>query len=380
MWWFRVKVVALIGAALLTIGARPGETVSLMAAPPGGPRQPPGRETPAIDVLAEVSYGTDLFGDVAVERRGSGVAAVRLADGTDAWVYERIWADDFVDWVRVDGRHLAAVWRDGRVTLIDVPTGRMVWHADLPPGPAEKLSRSYDEEWPAMWEVSVAATGSLVVQHDRRVDVLDVRTGAIRWTRPFTSCRPVDGVQGMGGIVLLTHGCEGDTVNGVALDADDGTQLWTDADTMTFITRDLGHGRLVTIGDGGELVVRRAVDGTVLWRARPKGLPSNDATLLGVSDDLLTVDTPQEVVAYRTADGGVAWRRSFGGAPREPGRVLTNGRITYVRETDRTLVKLDGRTGEVIDRRRFAEEIEPLAMRDDLAMVDVGVKHHLVVA
>ncbi|MEU4547651.1 PQQ-binding-like beta-propeller repeat protein [Nonomuraea dietziae] len=390
MWRIRLKAIALACVALLAMVAWPGEIIGRAAGPPGEPWQPPGRGTPPIDVLAEVSYGSDLFGDVAVEQRGSGVAAVRLADGADSWVYQRFWADDFVDWTRVDDRHIAVVWRDGRVTLINVATGRIVWHADLPAGPEDEFSRRvFDEEWPAMWEVSVAGPGSLMIQHDGRTDVLDTRTGAARCTLLFATCSTVGGlgglsirgIQSMGEVVLIDHGREADAIEGVALDAEDGTQRWTYAGGLTYITRDLGQGRMVTIDHaGGELIVRKAADGKILWRAELKGLDTNDATILGVSDDLLTVDTPAEVIAYRIVDGGVAWRTSFEGASRRPGSVLTNGQVTYVRGDERTLIKLDARTGDVLDRRRFAEEIELEVMRDDLAKVSLGLDHHLVIA
>ncbi|MFI6736977.1 PQQ-binding-like beta-propeller repeat protein [Nonomuraea sp. NPDC050451] len=389
MWRIRLKAIALVCVVLLAMVAWPGEIIGRAAGPPGEPWQPPGRGTPPIDVLAEVSYESDLFGDVAVERRGPGVAAVRLADGADSWVYQRFWADDFVDWVRVDDQRIAVVWRDGRVALINVATGRIVWHADLPAGPDAELSRTYDEEWPVMWEVSVFGPGSLMILHDGRVDVLDTRTGAARWTCPFATCSTVGGlggpgvhgIHGMGEVVLIDQGPEGEVIKGVARDAEDGTQRWTYAGGLTFITRDLGQGRMATIDHaGGELIVREAADGKILWRAGLKGLDTNDATILGVSDDLLTVDTPAEVIAYRIADGGVAWRTSFEGAPRRPGSVLTNGQVTYVRGDERTLIKLDARTGDVLDRRRFAEEIELQVMRDDLAKVSVGLKHHLVIA
>ncbi|MEU5861700.1 PQQ-binding-like beta-propeller repeat protein [Nonomuraea sp. NPDC047529] len=175
----RAAVVVLVGVAVLSAVGWPGEVVTVTAGPVAGPWRPPGRGTPSIDVLGDVPSGAELFGDVAVSVSRRGVAAVRVGGG-GRWTYQRLWGDDLVDWVRVDDRRGAAVWRDGRVTLVDVPTGRVVWRADLPAGPFAAAGRTLDGEWRSMWTLSVARPGMLVILHAYRV-----ADGGLAWRRPL---------------------------------------------------------------------------------------------------------------------------------------------------------------------------------------------------
>lgn len=292
-------------------------------------------------------------------------------------MYERRWADDMLEPIRVDDRHVAVPWRDGQVTLIDVPTGDIVWQTDMPDGPFAERNRAYDEEWMGEWDLSVARHGSmsaLVVLHDGRVDVLDTWTGAIRWSHYSAARRCIGRARGVGGAVLVSYGCEGKTTEGVALSTEVGTPLWrfTDAELDPQDSRDLGEDRLVSIDDDGGLTARRAADGKILWRVRSAGLNDPYEENFGVSADLLTVYTKSGITAFRISDSGIAWHRDMGDGDGFGESVLTNGLVTYARADVRTLVKLDARTGRVIDRHRFDEEISLKSMHGDLAVIDVG--------
>ncbi|MEW9551167.1 PQQ-binding-like beta-propeller repeat protein [Nonomuraea sp. NPDC050783] len=377
MRMIRLPIVTLVCIAILAVVGWPGETIRRVAGPLVEPWQPPGRGTPSIDVLGEAPFYSDLFGDVAVERRGQGVAAVRLVDGADSWVYQRPWSDDLVDWIRVDNRRISVVWRDGAVRLIDVPTGRMIWQTDIPEGPSAEANRAWDEEWAAMWELSVAGSGTLVILHDGRVDVLDAHTGGIRWTYQAASCGPIQSVKVMDKVLLVSHHCA--EYKGVALGVEDGRPRWTLTDFERSNGRDLGQGRVVIV-DGGGLVVRRAADWKILWRDPWAGLLYNSSEdNLGVSADLLIADTAAGIVAYRIADGSIAWRRPLERATSASDAVLTDGRVAYVAADEQTLLKLDARTGDVIDQHRFDEEISLRLMRGDLAVVTVGIGKDQVV-
>ncbi|MGW2162176.1 outer membrane protein assembly factor BamB family protein [Nonomuraea sp. NPDC001699] len=373
----RAAVVVLVGVAVLSAVGWPGEAVTVTAGPVAGPWRPPGRGTPSIDVLGDVPSGAELFDDVAVSVGRRGVAAVRVGGG-GRWTYQRLWGDDLVDWVRVDDRRGAAVWRDGRVTLVDVPTGRVVWRADLPAGPFAAAGRTLDGEWRSMWTLSVARPGMLVILHDGRLDVLDARTGATRWTRPAASCGPVDEARALGDVVLTARRCAG--YAGAALGAEDGEPRWTFADAGPYDARDLGAGRAVTVEDGG-LVVRRTADWQVVWRLPRAGLrPNPSAGSLGVTADLVIADTAAGIAAYRVADGGLAWRRPLERPAGTSQDVLTDGRVVYVAADERTVLALDARTGAVIDRRGFDDRIDLRSMRSDLAVVTVGAGRDQVLA
>ncbi|MGW4409787.1 outer membrane protein assembly factor BamB family protein [Nonomuraea sp. NPDC004702] len=330
--------------------------------------RPAGWGTRSIDVVGRAPFAADVFGDVAVRPvwspHAEGLAVERVTDGSPVWRYENAWADDLVGPVRVDDRRIAAVRRDGRVSLVDVPDGRVVWRADLPQGPYHEANRAYDEEWAAAWEISVARDGSVplvVILHEGRLDVLGGRTGAIRWSFPSgssASCPTGDaglGVRGEGELVLVFRDCAG-AESDVALAAADGRRLWGFDGGELWHARALGAGRLASVDGGGALVVRGVRDGEVLWRVPSAGLRDNPyGSAMGVSDELLTVRSKTAVTAYRIADGAVAWRRDLDAA--RDGTVLTDGVHTYVAEDTTTLVKLDARTGRVVDRRRFDDDV-----------------------
>ncbi|MFI7706305.1 PQQ-binding-like beta-propeller repeat protein [Nonomuraea sp. NPDC049480] len=376
---------AVVSIVLLFLIGWPGETIVRVAGHPS-PWNPPGRGTPPIDVLGKADTYGQIFGDVQVVRRGNGVAAVRLADGIDSWVYQHRWDDELGPHLRVDDRYYAVVWRDGRVTLIDVPAGRIAWRADMSDGPLARAHRASDEERVTRWELSVARHGStpvLVVLHDGRIDALDSRTGAIRWSYQAPSCGPIKRAESVGGAVLVHPRCEGQSAS-VVLSSDDGRLLRRFNDDELYEGTAIGTDRLATV-DAGDLVVRRVADGKILWRAPLTSHTDGAWYALGVAGDLLTVRTGTAVVAHRVADGRIAWRHPVSGRdawddyvgddgdlPTVFGTVLTDGVHTYAADDPRTLVKFDARTGRVIDRHRFDEGLDLEGMRDGLAVIRVG--------
>ncbi|NJP92734.1 PQQ-binding-like beta-propeller repeat protein [Nonomuraea sp. FMUSA5-5] len=383
-----MRLIHLLSSAVVTVlllawVGLPGEHVTTTLAKPSWPWHPDGLGTPAIDVVGKVPFAAEVFGDVAVVPRYGprvGLAAARVTDGSPVWRYENAWSDDSVGHVRVDDRRIAAVWRDGRVTLLDVPDGRVVWRADLPDGPYHEANRAYDEEWGAAWELSLAADGSVpivVVAHEGRIDAVDGRTGAIRWSYPPRgSAACFDGARGEGEVVMVFQRCPGPTPH-VMLDAGDGRARWRFDGGEWYHARALGAGRLAWVDRSGGLNVSRAADGRLLWRVPSAGLKDNPyGTDMGVSAELVTVVADRRVTAYRIADGAVAWRRDRVGGD---SAVLTDGTYTYVAEDATTLLKLDARTGRVVDRHRFEADITLEWLRGGLAGINVGVGDDVVV-
>ncbi|MGR6916996.1 outer membrane protein assembly factor BamB family protein [[Actinomadura] parvosata] len=388
---------AVVSVLLLASVGLPGEHVTTTRANPSWPWRPDALGTPAIDVVGKAPFAAEVFGDVAVVPRygpRAGLAAERITDGSLVWRYENAWGDDGVGHVRVDDRRIAAVWRDGRVTLLDVPDGRVVWRADLPDGPHHQANRAYDEEWGAAWELSLAADGAVpivVVAHEGRIDAVDGRTGAIRWSYPpGGSAACFDGARGEGEVVMVFQRCPGPTPH-VMLDAGDGRPLWRFDGGELYHARALGGGRLAWVDRSGGLNVGRAADGRLLWRVPWAGLRDNPyGADMGVSAELVTVVAGRRVTAYRIADGAVAWRRdladgaddSAAGSTADSAAdsaVLTDGVHAYVAEDATTLLKLDARTGRVVDRHRFEADITLEWLRGGLAGVNVGVGDDVVI-
>ncbi|UBU09925.1 outer membrane protein assembly factor BamB family protein [Nonomuraea gerenzanensis] len=371
---------ALASVLLLGLIGLPGEIIT-SAGGAAQPWRPAGRGTPPIDVVGRVSAASTVVGDVAVAGRweltGDSLSGERIGDGATVWTYRNAWGDDLVGHPALDDRRLAAVWRDGRVTSIDVTDGRVVWQTDIPPGPGHEANRAYDEEWGAAWEITVARHGSvpvLVILHEGRLDVLDGRTGAIRWSYPPAStgtCQAPGSARGVGEVVLVFGNCANPGPQPeVALSAADGRPLWRFDGGELWHARDLGDGRLASVDEKGRLNVRAAGDGKIVWQTTlPRRDDSPAGEEMGVAAGLLTVRTRTEVSAYRIADGGLAWRRAMKDAWSDT--VLTDGTHTYVAEDAGTLLKLDARTGHLVDRHRFESDISPSWMRDGLAGISV---------
>ncbi|MCL3859787.1 PQQ-binding-like beta-propeller repeat protein [Actinotalea sp. K2] len=136
--------------------------------------------------------------------------------------------------------------------------------------------------------------GTLVVLTTRgdRLRGVDLRSGQVRWSRPFWGDAAVQATAQVDGVMVLDDGA---TVT--ALDVRTGETLW-EASVEPAVTREsaLTDGTVVVlpVRDAGALLLeaRRIVDGEVVWRA---GAPPGTVAL-AVVDHHLLASTGDEVV------------------------------------------------------------------------------------
>ncbi|WP_433136780.1 PQQ-binding-like beta-propeller repeat protein [Actinomadura nitritigenes] len=151
------------------------------------------------------SSGERYFGDAmdpvlaagaVVEKHGRGVRAVDLGGGRTWWNLTRPGRATVASVWKVDDRHVAVVWSDRRLTVVDVPSGHRT-HVGPPDRSAAKDVMSSEK-------VHVEAgglTGSdgrllVAVVQDREVDAYDASSGRRAWTRQAPrNCFYEDAVQ-----------------------------------------------------------------------------------------------------------------------------------------------------------------------------------------
>ncbi|MCV2393385.1 PQQ-like beta-propeller repeat protein [Actinotalea sp. M2MS4P-6] len=165
-------------------------------------------------------------------------------------------------------------------------------------GRVSRGDRSYPFSLPGPPLVPAITDGSdddvLVVMtaDGERLRGLDLRSGRSRWSRPYAGAPTVTAQALVNGVLLLDDGA---TVT--ALDVATGDVLWW-VPVDTHVTHPaLTDGQVVLLpvladGGGEELVARRVLDGTQVWRA---ALPPSTVELT-VVDHHLVASTGEEVV------------------------------------------------------------------------------------
>jgi outer membrane protein assembly factor BamB len=128
---------------------------------------------------------------------------------------------------------------------------------------------------------------------DDRVRGLDLRTGRMRWTRPYAGTSTLRATALVDGVMLLDNG-----VTVTALDVRSGTDRWHAAvDAGALDAAVLTDGEVVLLPvrtDGGalRLVAREIADGTVAWRS---DVPAGTVAM-AVVDHHLVAATDDEVI------------------------------------------------------------------------------------
>lgn len=328
---------------------------------------------PGIDVVTEKASGGVIVGDLDVGFNGhNGWRAARLADGATYWNYGRRWTPlprPLFGPVRVDERHVVAVWCDARVTSIDVPKGAIAWRIRLPRGPKGTTCFDGDETAEDGWDFRLVGDPKdpiLVIQRAGRIDALDPRTGRVRWHASTEKGTPLEAF----GWTVIAADKDGIAV----LDARDGRRRWSLKEDLTGHLRfivGLGQDRIAAQGDDS-LVVFRAQDGRPLWQTPPAALNDlSNSEEVAVAGDLLLVRGTTSLTAYRAADGRVAWRVPIPGKGGQTVLATADGQTGYTARGESTLVQFDTRTGKIIDERDFSGPITLVSINDDLLVLYV---------
>jgi outer membrane protein assembly factor BamB len=264
-----------------------------------------------------------------IERHDGRVRAVDLARGTTWWSISRSDRVQIESVGRVDDRHVAVVWSDRRLTVVEVSSGHRV-HVKLPDRSAANVS--YQDPWRST-EPTVGLTGPagrplVAVVQPFGVDTYDASSGRRVW-----SSRPAP----RGCILRLPPDVVQQEVSALSLDVACADDNATDSDPYdknaysTLLDAASGqplphferfqYGSLDPIGDheflqdprdGNVELGYRVVDsrtGGVLWNVE---CTSEEQATGGAG--LVVVSRPDtgQITAYRAADGTRLWQHTFG--------------------------------------------------------------------
>jgi outer membrane protein assembly factor BamB len=331
---------------------------------------------PGIDILAQdVESDGPIFGDIRVAPRNyDEVRAFRLADGAAYWTYRRTWplwkTVPMTGLVRLDERHVAAVWCDDRISAIDVRTGTITWSIDLPKGPeAARCAADNDETAEDAWGAAVAdpADPVLIIQRAERIDALAAATGRPRWHAATSHGTPLN-VFGRSVVAQNDHGI-------TLLDAHDGRPLWSPRGCPMQYEVIVGLGDLLAACDRTALTVYQARDGRPLWRI-PQAGGDLDPWQLTRAGNLVLIRTDESLTAYQATTGRVAWRTPSPIIDRSLPAVMADGRLAYTQTADSTLIQVDTRTGRIVGARNFAgASIVMSSVQDDILQVLLADRH-----
>ncbi|MEU5994572.1 PQQ-binding-like beta-propeller repeat protein [Spirillospora sp. NPDC047418] len=288
--------------------------------------------TPPKAVSGVPAEGLRFFRDVKdpvlaagalVERHGRGVRAVDLGTGRTWWSLSRPGRASVTEVGKLDGTHVAVVWTDRRLTIVDVPSGHRL-HVGLPDRSAHGSDLDEDKT-PVQTNGLTDSHGHLLVVavQDRGVDVYDASSGRRAWTRPAPrNCSywdaVQDGIQVQNRVLSLDVYC-----------SEDGTTQYAYSTLLGPTGTPLpgfGHfpgGSLLPAGDhellqyehhGVEGVGYRLIDlrtARTLWRvdqASSSPLGGLDEVTATAGRVVVTDPLGGQIAVYRAADGKALWR------------------------------------------------------------------------
>jgi outer membrane protein assembly factor BamB len=302
MWTAAVLALVLLGA-LLWRGSDAAATDSTTAAPADVPSGTPADAISAAWTASTTPRGgatrATVDGGRVVVGDGSGVRALEVGTGEEAWRYTRANAR-LCDWTLVGGRVVAVFGTEDRcdeAVALSVDTGVRAWTRNLDLRPDAVLT---------------STEGIVLATSPTGVLTLDPVGDGIRWRAdPDEGCTFAGGDVGGAGVAVVQD-CPG-SAQVRLLDGYDGTPLWT---------RDVGG--TATLAGVQEAVVFAGDDGVQLLAGadgaplgQPVAEPADDALVTGVASSALVWAGGTLTVVDQTT-GEVSWRTPATGLPAGP--------------------------------------------------------------
>jgi outer membrane protein assembly factor BamB len=233
----------------------------------------------AITTPTVTAAGVVVVGAVA-DALGTDFALYGLDEQSGAVRWTLPFERRLIPWAAQDGATVLGATSDQRLVAVDAPSGRLLWTAGLPRGPALPPPER-------------VGGGALPLGADSSVLLLDTATGAERWRAP---------VADWPGAPLLAGGrVFAATVAGqlVALDPGSGARLWSAGLGEPLYSGGLAHadGTVYVPTLGNALAAVDAAEGRVRWARRVGELlaaPVSEAgaLLVGTADGALAVLDP----------------------------------------------------------------------------------------
>ncbi|MEU7022114.1 PQQ-binding-like beta-propeller repeat protein [Streptomyces sp. NPDC046203] len=279
-------------------------------------------------------------GTVVTGTRGGGVQAWEAANGAKLWELSGAQTDfETVEGGPAVHGDTVYVWRDARLQALDARTGAERW--SYPIGDAASCAH-------VPLRLAPAEDGCVYVAAGTRVLSMDIATGHVRWhfeaPAVFVSppaFAPGPAVTG-GGVYLADH-----LGTVYALDATTGQDRWRIATEPRQSTEPVlvaaGH---VHVGSGSALYTLDAVTGTPKWRFAAGG------ELIGtpvVADGRVHFGSADHVLYTLDAAGGqLRWKLATGGEI--TGSPVARNGVVYACSKDRCVYALDAVKGTATNR------------------------------
>ena len=240
---------------------------------------------------------------------------------------------------------------DSHVNAVDLQTGEPVW------GSRVQL------EDVVQTPVAVDETSAYVGDVGGRVTVVDLGSGDVRWTKELGT--PIAGAVTLdaGRVLATTLGGQNDPSEIVALDAENGDELWraSTKDASNFVTAPVvADGRMLTLDAVGGVLAFDAEDGRFLWRTEvvnpiaPRGQPfllQGVGAPAPVSADgrVFAVDVTGRVYAFDAETGTSLWDHALNDPSQFSPPLLTDDQILVSTDSG-TLYAVDRGSGHLVWR------------------------------